>query len=393
MNISEIKGCILFSTADWDAPYWTNKQHTTKLMAENNIKVLYVESIGLRQPKFTSVLDVMRILRRLRRGFRGVTLVKKNIYIFSPMVVPFFHWWGPIKWFNGLVTKTLINRFVNINFSYKDKLVIWTYHPYALDLISSKYNYPIVYHCVDDLTSIKGIDAKNFRKIEEIFAKKVNVIFATSIELYNKQLSYNPNAYYYSNVVDFLHFSQAHFINDKPEDIVHINSPIIGYVGALTDLKIDFDLLYELALSNEYWQFVMIGDEPEGQANQILKKLKLLKNVHLLGYRPYQSLPSYLRFFDVALFPTCINSYTNSMFPMKYFEYLAAGIPIVSTPLSFLSEEAGMVEVGVDAADFAGCIRKQLDFGKISYEEAKLAVGTNTWEVRLNNMIEAIPEK
>jgi hypothetical protein len=78
---------------------------------------------------------------------------------------------------------------------------------------------------------------------------------------------------------------------------------------------------------------------------------------------------------------------------MKYSEYIAAGIPIVSTPLSFLSEEAGMVEVGVDAEAFAGCIRKQLDFGRISYEEARLAVGKNTWEVRLNNMIEAIPEK
>lgn len=394
MSTRELNGCVIFSTADWDAPYWTNKQHTAKTMAENNIKVLYVESIGLRQPSLTSSIDIARILKRLVRGFRGPVMVKKNIFVFSPLVVPFLHWWGPIRWLNKLIVKTTINRFINTNFSPKDKVVFWAYHPYSLDFISPRYNHPVVYHCVDDLISVPGVNAKNFENIEKIFSKKADVIFVTSRELYKKQLRHNKNTFFHSNVVDFEHFSKSHFINKKPRDISHINSPIVGYVGVLTDLKIDFELLYELALNNEHWQFVLIGEEREGQVNKALKKMKLLKNVHLLGYRKYQNLPSYLRYFDVALFPTLINGYTKSMFPMKYYEYIAAGIPIVSTPLTFLSDKLEIAEVAVadDAVGFAKCIERQLHMGKLSFERAKLIVGCNTWSERLDKMIQVIPE-
>jgi glycosyltransferase involved in cell wall biosynthesis len=393
MNLAELKGCILFSTADWDAPYWTNKQHTASLFSKNGIRVLYIESIGLRKPNLGSMMDIRRIIRRLVKGIRGPSIVENNIYVFSPLILPFLHGWAPIKWFNGFVTKAVISRFIKKNFLPSDKIINWAYHPYSFDLISHKYNFPLVYHCVDDLTSVPGIDGVNFKKQEEFFLKEVDIVFTTSIELYKKCSTFNLNTHYHSNVVDFSHFSKAHFVDKKPQDIANIDGPIIGYVGVLSDYKVNFELLYELAIDNDSWQMVLIGNEREGQNNQILKKLKLLNNVHLLGFKSYKDLPSYLRFFDIGLLPTLINTYTKSMFPMKYFEYLAAGIPVVSTPLDFLNESSVGVKIGSDSVSFSESIKKQLYLGKLSFEESKIAVGENTWEERLNKMIEVIAEK
>jgi len=91
--MKKIDTCILFSTADWDALYWTNKQHTAINLASRGIVVLYIESIGLRQMKMTSGRDLFRIFRRLIRAFRGLNQVKKYIYVLSPLVIPFKHHW------------------------------------------------------------------------------------------------------------------------------------------------------------------------------------------------------------------------------------------------------------------------------------------------------------
>ena len=85
------KDCILFATADWDTPYWTNKQHTAAHLAKAGWRVLYVESIGLRPPKLGSGTDWGRIFRRLWRGLRGPRQVSKNLWVYSPLLVPFRH--------------------------------------------------------------------------------------------------------------------------------------------------------------------------------------------------------------------------------------------------------------------------------------------------------------
>ena len=80
----ESKDCILFATADWDTPYWTNKQHTTRELAKRDYRVLYVESVGLRRPRLGSARDYSRIVRRLKRGLRGARRVEDRIWVLSP---------------------------------------------------------------------------------------------------------------------------------------------------------------------------------------------------------------------------------------------------------------------------------------------------------------------
>src|SRR3990167_9929766 len=82
--------CILFATADWDAPYWTNKQHTACYLANLGLRVLYVESMGLRPPSINRK-DIHRIWQRLKKGFKSPHAAQHNIWVFSPLIIPFKH--------------------------------------------------------------------------------------------------------------------------------------------------------------------------------------------------------------------------------------------------------------------------------------------------------------
>jgi glycosyltransferase involved in cell wall biosynthesis len=131
----------------------------------------------------------------------------------------------------------------------------------------------------------------------------------------------------------------------------------------------------------------MIGEEREGQNSTWISKLRNLPNVHFLGNKPYEQLPDYLRGIDVGTLPTLLNDYTRSMFPMKYFEYLAAGIPVVSTPLEFTkNHQAGLI-MADEPAPFAAAIQSQLARGRFSPSEARQLVGENTWAGRLMKMM------
>ena len=393
VDMNRVKACILFSTADWDAPYWTNKQHTAKQFAQSGVLVLYVESIGLRRPNLGNAIDLRRIIRRLARWFEGVHCVEENIYVLSPLVIPFLHRYKPIKWINGLLVKAAIASFMKKQYIDDDKTLIWSYHPYSSLLMPGGSYLSVIYHCVDNLAAVPNIDGDDFNKEEQKFLEKANIVFVTSLELFERCSTYNQNTHYHSNVVDFDHFSSAHNSNAMPSDIVKIPRPIIGYVGALSDYKVDFSLLVEVARNNENFELVLIGLEREGQSDPYLKKLKTLKNVHLLGYKNYKDLPSYLKYFDVGLLPTHINDYTRSMFPMKYYEYIVAGVPVVSTPLDFTRERSDFVELGSNPRDFIRGINMQLKRGRLSMEESQQAVGENTWEKRFHKMLGLIFKK
>jgi glycosyltransferase involved in cell wall biosynthesis len=381
--------CILFSTADWDAPYWTNKQHTAKNLALKGITVLYIESIGLRRPHITSGVDILRIFRRLLRSFRGIHWVHKNIYVLSPLVIPFKHHWRSVRWLNKVLLAYSIAAFVKKNREQGKAIrpIVWSYHPYALDGIPEDCKWPVIYHCVDDLSSVPGIDGEAFNIAEQNFLKNVDLVFTTSNALYEKCKAFTSNVYNFPNVVDFEHFSQKVDSTTMLAAIEAIPHPRIVYMGVLSDFKIDFELLLKVVKRFPKWQLVFIGEEREGQSNPIVAKLKLEHNVHFLGYKKYSDLPIYLSGMDVAILPTLINPYTKSMFPMKYYEYISAGLPVVSTPLDFVGEHFSEVVIGDNAETFAEGIAVQLNRGRLSVLQAADIVGDNTWTGRLDKMI------
>jgi glycosyltransferase involved in cell wall biosynthesis len=383
--------CLLFATADWDTPYWTNKQHTAAHLARAGWRVLYVESIGLRAPRVGSGTDLARLARRLWRGLRGPRQADSRLWVFSPLVIPFRHDHPAIRWLNQFLLGATLRRFMKRHRF--DRPLVWTYHPYVLDLLDqlqaepATATGPLVYHCVDDLSAIPGIDAEAFNREERRLLGRADHVFTTSAALQAKCAAHHPRVLDFPNVVDLDHFGQARSPGPLPAELQVIPSPRLAYVGALSDFKVDFPLLERVARSHPQWQVVLIGEEREGQADPRLASLAQLPNVHRLGHRPYQRLPDYLRGMDVGLLPTRINDYTRSMFPMKYFEYLAAGIPVVSTPLEFTRRHTQGLAIGADAGDFAQAIDAQLRRGRLTDQEVDAFVGENTWSRRLDKML------
>ncbi len=385
--MKEIKNCILFSTADWDAPYWTNKQHTTKHLAQRDIRALYVESVGLRVPKLTSGIDLARIWRRLLWGLRGVHKVEKNIWVISPLVIPFKHQWKIVRSINRLILNRTIIRFCKRqDFENKDT-VIWTYHPYVLDYLECGLYGSLVYHCVDDLSAIPGIDAEAFIAKEKDLLVEANVVFTTSKKLFEKCSAINKNTHDFPNVVDWEHFSKAFTPGPDPDDLKDIPHPRLGYVGVLSDFKVDFELLLMMAEERPEWHIVLIGEEREGQNNATVQILRKMENVHFLGYRKYEQLPSYIRGLDIGLLPTLINQYTESMFPMKYFEYIAGGLRVISTAFDEDRQciaDKKKLDVVISESEMA------IKQGRQSLGDVINRIGENTWDYRLSKMLNIV---
>lgn len=391
-SLSVQQDCLLFATADWDTPYWTNKQHTAHHLALAGYRVLYVESVGLRQPKMGSSTDWRRLLKRLWRGLRGPRQMQERVWVLSPLVLPFKHHHPWVRAFNQGLLSSSLARFCQKK-GFQTPLV-WTYHPFVLECLQRlKQRHRLklglmAYHCVDDLSAIPGIDAEAFNAEERRLLQHCDVVFTTSTTLADKCSAHHKQVHNFPNVVDVDHFAQA-WRQDAPlpTDLSSIPEPRLAYVGALSDFKVDFELLDTLAATNPQWSLVLIGDEREGQQNATLARMVQRSNVYLLGHRPYWQLPNYLRGIRVGLLPTLVNDYTRSMFPMKYFEYLAAGLPVVSTPLEFAKEtNTPWLAVADGSVAYAVAINNQLQHHPKA-EAALSLINDNTWTTRLEKML------
>lgn len=385
------QSCILFATADWDEPYWTNKQHCAKSLAELGTKVLYVESVGLRSPKAGSAKDWGRLWSRLRKGLASLIFGARErsagIYLLSPLLVPAGHRHGFTRTINRLLLKAAIIRATRQK-GFASPL-IWTYHPFMLDVIEGLPKGRLLYHCVDDLAAVPGVDAPAFRAAEQELLKRADVVFATAPSLAEHCRQYNANTHYLSNVVDAEHFGRALEPGSIPADLACIPEPRLCYHGVLSDFKIDFQLLLDCARLKPEWSWVLIGEEREGQKSPLVAELRTLPNVYFLGYKAYAELPDYLRGMQIGLLPSLVNDYTKGMFPMKYYEYLAAGLSVVATPLDFTTAKCHevRVDIGISAPDFVSAISRQLCSERLTLNEAIGLIGNNTWKWRTCNMV------
>jgi glycosyltransferase involved in cell wall biosynthesis len=303
-------------------------------LSETN-RVLFIESLGLRQPTFQKK-DVSRILRRLFSWIKGPRKLSENLFVFSPLILP-FHKYRLVRAFNKIFLSWQLSAVVKKH--HFDKPILWSYIPNAVEFMGKWGEIVSVYHCVDDLTANPLIPAEMIKKAEEAFLSKVNIVFTTSPALYENKKKHTPNTYYLPNVADFFHFNKAASSETSvAPEMKELPKPIIGFIGAISEYKLDFELIELLAKNHAEWSFVFIGETGEGEKAADLDRFHPYGNVHFHGGRPYPSLPGYLKAFDVCLLPSRLNEYTRNMFPMKFFEYLAAGKPVVSTALESIAQ-------------------------------------------------------
>lgn len=386
-KLNQYDSVVIFSTADWDNPFWTNKQHMACQLADKGFRVLYVESLGLRKV-VVGKSDILRILRRLGRFFYGARMVRENIWVYSPLVLPFHH----LKWARRLNSRFLIGviRYLIRRLGFK-KSIAWVYNPMVVDLLKSLHFKKVVYHSVDDLSAAPRLPGKEIEKYEKQLLDLAEVTFVTSPTLQVKYRSWSDkNILYFPNVADYNFFSQARAESTSiPQDISHFQGPKIGFVGAISSYKVDFEMLAKAAKLTPSWNWILIGKVGEGEPETNPTTLNQ-PNIYILGPRPYQELPSYLKAFDVVMIPSPLNDYTRSMFPMKFFEYLAGGKVIVSSRLPSLEEFLSAYLPADNAEQMIAQIERVLS-GEVTFSPLMDRIAKeNTWEQRLEYMLEAI---
>lgn len=239
----------------------------------------------------------------------------------------------------------------------------------------------ICYDCMDEWDSFQNI-GPFIRSEEALLVHEADVVFASAERLVRKFAQAKVPAILVRNGVDYSHFANS---NSALPDATP-PKPIIGYYGAIADW-IDLDLIAEVATLRPQYSFVLIGQV----FNRDVSRLEALPNVYLLGHKPYDSLPAYLRSFDVCHIPFLLNEVTAATDPVKLYEYLSLGKPVVSTSLSELEYCKDLVLLADQAPEYAAALDRALAMTSESDQERRRQFArNNTWLSRVAAMNEAI---
>jgi len=370
--------CLGF--AEWDAELWTNQQHLMARLARRN-RVLFLESLGLRRPRLAG-RDLRRMARRVERAAAGPRAVD-GLHVLSPMVIP-IHGRPRLQALNAGLLRAQVGRAART--LGLERPLLWSYVPQADWLVETLRPSAVIYHCVDDIAAQKGVQAAAFRRAEAHFAARADLVLASAPALAERMRTLSDRVFYAPNVADTERFATA--LEDGPTDaaIAALPRPRLVFTGAVVATKLDLGLLGSVARARPDWTIALVGPVGAGDPRTDISAIDRLPNVHLLGARPYDALPEVLRGADVALVPYAINELTRSVFPMKVYEYLAAGLAVVTTPLPALAETSG-VFVAADAPATVAAIERALaqdgPEGRLARSQA---VRGNSWDTRLEEI-------
>jgi glycosyltransferase involved in cell wall biosynthesis len=375
--------CVGF--ADWDTELWTNQHHLMSRLAREN-RVLFVESLGLRRPQVAG-RDLRRIARRLRRGLQPPRAVD-GLHVLSPLVLP-LHRSRIARALNRRLLPALVSRAAR-RLGLR-RPILWAYVPQAEVLIEALDPSLIVYHCVDDIAAQDRIDTASFRAAEMRFAPRADLVLASAPALAERLRRISGNVMDAPNVADTELFARA--LSEGPLDpgMAALPVPRIVFTGAIVAAKLDLPLLAALARLRRSWSFALVGPIGPGEPRADISAITGEPNIHLLGPRSYGQLPDVLRAADAGLIPYARNSLTESIFPMKVYEYLAAGLPVVATPLPALDGLAG-IATAPDAPGMAALLDEALaEDNPARRVERSRAAASHSWERRLQEIAAAIP--
>ena len=352
----------------------TSKHHVMKLLSERN-HVVWMNYHGSRRPR-ASAADVGAIASKLRQFVEGPKQVDENITVVTPIVLPVPG--NPVvtKLNRRLLTKQIRGVLRTLP---PRPVQLWSFAP-DVDYLCGQFDEEcVVYYCVDEFSAFSGYDRRAILDAERRLAGRADLVVTTSQTLYDAKRPLNDNTVLVTHGVDVEHFaaatSDAHPI---PNDMAELPRPVLGFWGLLQDW-LDLELLAEVASARPGWSVGLIGE-----AAVDVSKLASLPNVHLLGRRPYASLPAYAKAFDVGLIPFRDNDLTRAVNPIKLREYLSAGLPVVSTPMPEVRRYGELVHIASDAASFvAACERALMESSAGEIQSRQTAMRAESWSSKV----------
>lgn len=236
-------------------------------------------------------------------------------------------------------------------------LIVWYYTPMALLFSSHLHPDITVYDCMDQLSAFQGAPAGLEEQEERLF-QRADVVFAGGRSLYESKRGRHENLHLFPSSVDYDHFSSSRSSQIEPTDQILVPHPRIGFFGVL-DERLDVNLLREMAARQSSWHFILIGPVVKIREDE----LPHAANIHYLGAKKYAELPAYIAHWDVAMLPFAQNESTRYISPTKTPEYLAAGKPVISTPVRDVEDpygRLGLARIAATPEEFCEAIEESL---------------------------------
>ena len=379
------EGIVCISSTNW-FPIPTRKQQVMSRIPKGH-RILYVE------PPITllSPIKDRSTAFKLTKFLQGWTKVGGNIVVYTPPpVLPFgniFSWINRInQWWLG---KFVARQVKKLKLS---KPLVWTYMPNSGELVKQLDYQALIYDCVDEHSEYQGfINKDTMLQMERQLIQACDLFFVTASGLYESKKQYNPSTYLIPNGANFELFNQADSPDTPiPEELEELPKPIIGFVGVIQEW-IDLELLEQVARAYPRYSLVLVG--PVGAGIDV-SRLEQLPNVHLLGKKTPEELPGYLKAFAVCLNPFRECELTNNVSPLKFYEYLATGKPIVTVDMPAVRQFADSVLIAQDGVDFINKVDLAIRQDTPELKERRLAWGRqSSWENKVQEMLTIIDKK
>jgi len=384
---------ICLSQSSWDADLPTNRQQIMRRASERGHRVLFVDTgpfLGRR------VADVLRRRSPPAALLELIRPVDRTETLSTLAMVNLFPWGHRNRFMNKLNNWLNAVNVKRVGRHLPGPVVLWIYDPCCGSMIGACGEDMAVYDCVDDYPSLAFYDTAEKALAhagDQAAATGSAVVFTTTSTLFRRHSALNPNVHLVGNVGDYAHFEGAVDRSIAARDASGLPRPVIGFAGRFMTGKIDFALIDASARRHPDWTILLIGPADD-EALRDLGRLTRLDNVSWLGHRPYEGLPGYVAAFDVGLCPYQWNDWMRGGFPLKVYEYLAAGKPIVASGNPDLEGMAPDVVLARGPDEFVAAIENALLYrGPEDVERRRRLARQNTWESRTEQVLRLTQEQ
>ncbi len=357
----------------------TSCNHVMRALSRSS-RVLWLNSICARRPNFASKRDLRKIGRKLVSFLKGPREVERNLWVYTPLVLPFPYTRAAVavnRWILRSTVWLLRKRLGMRDFQ------LWTFLPTTAEYVGVMGESLAVYYCTDEWSEFPHLGREPVAVMEQELCRKVDVVFTTSRPLLEKKRAYNSETHLASHGVEHALFASA--LDEStalPSDLQDLPRPVIGFFGLLEGW-IDLGLLAAVAERRPDWSIVLVG-----RVAVDVSRFRDVRNLHFLGRRPYRELPAYAKGFDVAVCPFVPNELARSVNPIKLREYLSAGLPVVATGIPEAAAYAGSCQLVRGPDQFvAACEAAVRDDSPDLRRMRSDAMRHETWERKVDDSL------
>ena len=210
------------------------------------------------------------------------------------------------------------------------------------------------------------------------YIKASNLVITINEELTNRAKEFNKNSYTLKNATNYFNYSSES--EAVPESLKNLQRPIIGYTGWINKLRLDREIIEHMLSEKPEWSFVFMG--PKSQKNPLGENINRFHNIHFISPKPYKEMVAYIKSFDVCILPNLLNRHTSGNDPIKLYDYLASGRPIVSTATEGTKALEKHLLIANDKFEFVKCLEYALQDNRRGIENRRSVALQNSWSMR-----------